>query len=89
MPVSGVIVVCEQGSLKPVQDEIDAHPRLEVREVAESNLIVVTDTATVDEDRQAVKWIGTIDGVLSTYVAFTNVEDIAQDQMGAKPGDSQ
>ena len=89
MPVSGVIVVCDERAVESVRNEIDSHSQLEVREAAESNLIVVTDTATVADDRQAVKWIGTIDGVLSTYVAFTNVEDIAQDRMGAKPGDSQ
>jgi nitrate reductase NapAB chaperone NapD len=89
MPISGVIVVCEEGAMETVQNEIDSHPRLEVREAAESNLIVVTDTKSVDEDRKAVRWIGQIDGVISAYVAFTNVEDIAEEQLGEKRGDLQ
>lgn len=77
MPVSGVIVTCESGSRERVQDRIDSHPRLEVRDAEGENLIVVTDTASVKQDRAAVEWIGKVPGVVSAYVAFTNMEDVA------------
>jgi len=88
MPISGVIVICEEGSREPVHDRIDSHPRLEVRDSTGTGLVVVTDTSTVEEDRQDVSWIGGLPGVLSAYVAFTNVEDIAEDQLSRIPTSS-
>jgi nitrate reductase NapAB chaperone NapD len=82
MPVSGVIVICEESTVEEVHNRIDSHPRLEVREAGGVSLIVVTDTATVKEDRADVDWISKLPGVLSTYVAFTNTEDVAESVAG-------
>ncbi len=83
MPVSGVIVVCEAGAAGSVRSRIETHPSAEVREVSGHSLIVVTDTATLEEDTRTVEWLGTVPGVLSTHVTFVNIEDVARaDQSG-------
>lgn len=77
MPVSGVIVRCEAEAVGDVRRRIEAHPAAEAREVRGRDLIVVTDTRTLDEDAGTVEWLGTIPGVVSTHITFVNVEDVA------------
>jgi len=48
-------------------------------------LVVVTDTATLEEDRQMVNWLAALPGVLSAFVAFSNIEDLNENAAaGAK-----
>jgi len=83
MPVSGVIVMCEAGAADSVRNRIETHPSAEVREVSGHGLIVVTDTATLEEDTRTVEWLSKVPGVLSIHIAFVNVEDVAgADQSG-------
>jgi nitrate reductase NapAB chaperone NapD len=80
MPISGVIVVCEEASREAVRHQVDAHPRLDVSESTGPALIAITDTESVEQDRADVEWLGTLEGVLSTHVAFTNIEDVGETQ---------
>ena len=78
MPVSGVLLTCGENAVAAVRQAVFARPRLEVRDGAGPMLVVVTDTATLDDDRAEVNWLATLPGVLSTFVAFSNVEDLAE-----------
>jgi nitrate reductase NapAB chaperone NapD len=78
MPVSGVLLTCKGESVEAVRRQIDARPLVEMRQVEGSMLVVVTDTATLDEDRREVQWLAGIPGVLSAFVAFCNIEDLAE-----------
>ena len=84
MPVSGVIVMCEAGAAGTVRRRIEARPNAEVREISGDSLIVVTDTATLDEDTRTVEWLGKVPGVLSTHVTFVNIEDVAGDDQSGE-----
>ncbi len=81
MPVSGLVVMCEEAAVDEVRHRVAARPGLEVRDCRGSSLIVVTDTATLEEDRACVDWLNSLPGVLSTWVTFCNIEDVA----GAAP----
>ena len=78
MPVSGVLLTCRENAVEAVRKAVFARPRLEVRDGAGPMLVVVTDTVSMDDDRAEVDWLATLPGVLSTFVAFSNVEDLAE-----------
>lgn len=78
MPVSGVWINCEPGEAERIRALINARTELEVRQAAGGDLVVVTDTRTLEEDRAQVRWLETIEGVRSVLVAFSNVEDLAE-----------
>ena len=78
MPVSGVWLNCEPRDAERIRALIDARSELEVRQADGGDLVVVTDTRTLDDDRAQVRWLETIDGVRSVFVAFSDVEDLAE-----------
>lgn len=77
MPVSGLVLMCEQAAVEDLRRRIAARPGLEVRGLQGSSLIVVTDTATLEQDRACVDWLASQPGVLSAWVTFTNIEDVS------------
>lgn len=83
MPISGVIVTCEDGATEAVRRAIEARPRVELCESRETALVVVTDTATLEEDREELRWLEGLPGVLSAFVTFTNVEDLAESSVAS------
>ena len=68
--------MCEQEAVEAVREQIASHPRLELRDESEAGLIVVTDTESVEQDRQDVDWLSSLEGVLNAYVTFSSMEDI-------------
>lgn len=78
MPVSGVLLTCREDAVEAVRQAVFARPLLEVRDGAGPMLVVVTDTKSLDDDRAEVDWLATLPGVLSTFVTFSNVEDLAE-----------
>lgn len=85
MPISGVLLTCTEEALEEVREAVAGRPRVEVREGAGSMLVVVTDTATLEEDRELVNWLAALPGVLSAFVAFSNIEDVAEKAAGGMP----
>ncbi len=83
MPISGVIVTYKDGATDAVRRAIEARPGVELRESRGTALVVVTDTATLEEDREQVRWLDGLPGVLSVFVAFTNVEDLAESSVAS------
>ncbi len=75
MPITGLLLTCESGRLQSVREAVASRPLSEVRETRGAALVVVTDTATIDEDRAEVEALSTLDGVLAAHVVFTNIED--------------
>jgi len=78
MPISGVLLTCEEEALGTVRDSISARPKVEVQEGSGPMLVVVTDTETLEVDRELVSWLAALPGVLSAFVAFSNIEDLAE-----------
>jgi len=77
MPVSGLVLMCEEAAVDAVRRRVAGRPEAEVRGRQGNHLIVVTDTATLEEDRACVDWLAALPGVLSAWVTFTNIEDVA------------
>ena len=77
MPISRLLLTCEPGRLDEVRRQVVARPHSEARESGGNALIVVTETATLDEDRAEVEALGKVGGVVAVHVVFTNIEDLA------------
>ena len=78
MPVSGVLLTRRENAVEAVRQAVVARPRHEVRDGAGPMLVIITDTESLDDDRAEVDWLATLPGVLSTFVAFSNVEDLTE-----------
>ncbi len=72
--------MCEPEAVEAVRQQIAAHPRLELRDETEAGLIVVTDTDSVEQDRQDVDWLGAVEGVTNAYVTFSSMEDVVPEE---------
>lgn len=78
MPITGVLVTCRDGATANVRSAIQARPHSEVQYEMESELVVVTDTATLEEDRKELDWLASLTGVASTFVTYTSLEDLVE-----------
>ena len=67
---------CAPGRLEDVSGAVADGVCSEVRERLDNILVVVTDTATLDEDRAEVERLMAIDGVAASHVVFSNIEDV-------------
>lgn len=77
MPVSGVLVTCRENEAAKVRSAIQARSGSEVRGGSGNMLVVVTDTATLAEDRKEIDWLASLPGVVSAMVTYTNLEDLS------------
>ena len=82
MPISGVVLNCAPDRVDAVRVAVEARPCSEVRERLDSVLVVVTDTATLADDRAEVDALMGIDGVVTSNVVFSNIEDAAPGVQG-------
>lgn len=78
MPISGVLVTCKVDAVNDVRLAIAARPQLEVRDEAGRMLVVITDTATLEEDKAELNWLSALPGVVSALITYTNSEDLAE-----------
>lgn len=76
MPISGVLLQCDPERLELAAAAVEARPAAELRERRDNALVVVTDTATLDEDRAEVDALTKLEGVLAAHVVFSNIEDL-------------
>lgn len=76
MPISSVILSCRPDAVDAVRALVDARERSEVREQRKNDLVVVTDTVTLEGDRAEMEAISSLPGVVSYCIVFSNVEDV-------------
>ena len=77
MPVSGVVIRCTPERSNELASSLRQSGSVEISRVLDDGtLIVVIDTATVDEEVSAVKGLMDMDGVLDVMVAYHNFEDL-------------
>lgn len=76
MPISSVILSCRPDAVDAVHALVDARERSEVREQRKNDLVVVTDTVTLEGDRAEMEAISSLPGVVSYCIVFSNVEDV-------------
>lgn len=78
MPISGILLSCQREKIHIIEDAIRSRPHSEVRSVHGGAVAVVTDTESLEEDRQEVEALGALPGVLLSNIVFTNLEDVAE-----------
>jgi len=76
VPISSVILSCRPEAVDAVRTMVDARERSEVREQRNNDLVVVTDTVTLEGDRAEMEAISVLPGVVSYCIVFSNVEDV-------------
>ena len=78
MPVSGVVVSCQQGRAEGIAGEISAMEGVEVHGVLpDGQIVAVIEADTVDDEVGLVSRLHEVDGVLSVRMAYHNFEDVA------------
>ncbi len=75
MPISGIVLSCLPDRLDQVSRSIESRASSEVRERRDDMLVVVTDTPSLEADRDEVDALLRLDGVAASHVVFSNIED--------------
>ncbi len=75
MPISSLVIDIEKGKEKLVTQSLAAFNTIEIYATRDDKIIIVTDTKTKNEDREIVKKINTLSGVITANMVFTNMED--------------
>ena len=75
MPITSLIVTCATDSVPAVAEEIAQMPNVEVTDVRDDTLVIITDTKTGDEDQTTWDALVAIPGVISTDIIYHNFED--------------
>ena len=78
MPISGVVLTCHPEQAETVAAAVAARACAEVRAVEDGHLVVVTDTDSLQADRDEVQALESLPGVAAAHVVFCNVEDLAE-----------
>lgn len=79
MPITGVLITCREGEAVNTRSAIQSRSHSEVMDGKGNMLVVVTDTASLEEDRKEIDWLSSLPGVVSALVAYTNIEDLTGD----------
>ncbi len=80
MPISSLVLTCETPVVDAVRSQLEAMQHIEVgRTVSGNRLPVVVDTHTRSQDRQAMRSIETMNGVIHTQVIFADFTDLNQE----------
>jgi len=76
MPISGIVVRCQEGSAERVASLIHAPGNLEVHHIVDtSTLVAVVDAPTVAREVELTSGLMKIDGVVSVHLAFHHFEE--------------
>lgn len=79
MPVSGVVIMCAEGSAEKVAQVVALQQGIEVHGVLPDNRIVaVVEADTVNDEVDLVSGLSGIEGVITVHLAYHNFEDIEQ-----------
>jgi nitrate reductase NapAB chaperone NapD len=76
MPISAVLLSCRREKIPSIEEAIRRRPCSDVRSSYGGTLVVVTDTESLEEDRNEVEALANLPGVLMGHVVFSNVEDM-------------
>lgn len=75
MPITSVIIEVVNGAENQVAERIASLDKIEVQKVGQACIVAVTDTGSIREDRNVIDRLDEIEGVVSSNVAFSNMED--------------
>ncbi len=78
MPISGILLSCKREKIHIIEDAIRSRPHSNVCSVNGGAVAVVTDTESLEEDRQELDALGALPGVLLNNIVFTNLEDVVE-----------
>lgn len=77
MPVSGIVILCAEGSAEKVAQLVGRQRGVEVHGVLPDHRIVaVVEADSVNEEVDVVSALHEFDGVISVQVAYHNFEDV-------------
>ena len=78
MPVSGVVVTCEQGKAEGVAGDIASIEGVEVHgTLPDGQIVAVVVAETVNDEVAIVSKLHDVDGVVTVRMAYHNFEDEA------------
>jgi len=78
MPVSGVVVTCEQGKTEGVAGYIAVIEGVEVHGILpDGQIVAVVVAETVNDEVEIVSRLHDVDGVVTVRMAYHNFEDEA------------
>ncbi len=75
MPITSVIIEVVNGDENLVAERIGFLDKIEVQKIGQACLVAVTDTESIVEDRNVIDGLDEIEGVITSNVAFSNMED--------------
>jgi len=78
MPITSVVVECQQDQTHEVRRQVDNLPNTEITKIEGDLLVVVTDTDSQKQDHALVRALADLTGVISAVPVFTNCEDLAE-----------
>ena len=78
MPISSMVVRVQPGRGAQVASRIVAVPSANVTDIRDDELVVVTDTASREDDRRIWEEIEGLDNVLSIALVYHNFEDLEE-----------
>lgn len=78
MPISSLIVRSTPEHVTDVADQIRAVSGASVTDIKGENVIVITDTASQDEDKQIWNQIEQLNGVCKVDLIYHNFEDVEE-----------
>lgn len=81
MPITSMILECAHGQAGAVADAAASIPCAEIADTHAQFLVVVTDTATREEDRATMSALTGLSGVICATPVFTNREDLPAPQL--------
>ena len=79
MPISSLLLDVASGEESAVVELLQALESLEVHQVRQGQIIVVTDTRSLEEDRALTAQVDALPGVVTASVVFSNMEDCVGD----------
>lgn len=83
MPISSLIVRTKANETNVIADQIrNTVDHTEVSNIEGDNIVVLTDTATRDEDKEIWGKIESIPGVLKVDLIYHNFEDLEEENNG-------
>ena len=75
MPISSLILHVTPGAEAEVAERLANIPSLEVHTVVDGQIVVVTDTLRIEEDRAVTERVRDVPGVITANVVFCSMED--------------
>ena len=80
MPVSGHVVVVQDGALEQVFNKLSSIVSIDVGDPQPGGIPIALDAETTEEEKQKIEEIRTLPGVESVSLIYYNFEDVDEEK---------